>query len=170
MPKSETKKPAVRTAGRRTDAGQSVPAARTLVNYSIITPRDRAQTFERLVRDREIPHGAVRLFFLLFTYANDGNTCYPGQRALRKALGCCSHSLKPWIAALLSRGYLSTESGSEIALVLAKARRAGRYAAEPRRVGVDRWMIQLGEPVDDFDRRPINGEKISTFKSIKAPW
>jgi hypothetical protein len=55
-------------------------------------------------------------------------------------------------------------SGSDIALVLAKARRVGRWPGEPRKVGVDRWAITLGAPVDDFNRKSlVASEETYTF-------
>lgn len=72
--------------------------------------RLRAETFKRLALDRNIPHGAVRLFMLLYTFVNKKNSCWPGQRRLQKSLGCSTSSLKPWVEKLVGAGYLKTET------------------------------------------------------------
>jgi hypothetical protein len=68
----------------------------------------RAEVFKRLVYDRAIKHGAVRLFLLLYTYTNTNGKCWPGQRRLRRILGCSRSSIKPWVESLRGGGYLST--------------------------------------------------------------
>jgi hypothetical protein len=69
--------------------------------------RQRGKVFKRLVLDQSIPHGAVRLFILLYTHSKNGR-CFPGQRLLRRELGCSMASLKPWIEALKKGGYMTT--------------------------------------------------------------
>ncbi|HLH53281.1 MAG TPA: helix-turn-helix domain-containing protein, partial [Verrucomicrobiae bacterium] len=114
------KKPAAlkRTGSTIDDADPGLTRPRPIVNAAapaggrveLVTSRDRAETFKRLAFDRSVPHGATRLFQVLFTFCDENATCFPGQRLLRKALGCSASSLKPWIEALERGGYLSTEA------------------------------------------------------------
>ena len=72
--------------------------------------RLKAETFKRLALDSDVPHGAVRLFLVLNTFANKRNECWPGQRKIQNLLRCSTGSLKPWTAALVKGGYLTTKS------------------------------------------------------------
>jgi hypothetical protein len=54
-------------------------------------------------------------------------------------------------------------SGSELALVLGKARRMGCTTGEPVKVGINKYEITLGAPADTFDRKPSEAEEIWTF-------
>ena len=69
----------------------------------------RALVFKRLVLDHRVPHGAVRLFLLLYTYSSKDGRCWPGQRKLRRDLGCSIDSLKPWVESLRTGRYLTTK-------------------------------------------------------------
>ncbi len=62
-----------------------------------------AESFARLARDTRIGHGAVRLFLCLYIYWNPKTgECFPGQRAIRKDIGCSGSSIKGWVAELVS--------------------------------------------------------------------
>jgi hypothetical protein len=54
-------------------------------------------------------------------------------------------------------------TGSEIALVLGKARRMGCTTGEPTKIGIDKYEIGIGSPADTFDRKPSEAEEIWTF-------
>jgi len=69
--------------------------------------RLRAEVFKRLALDSSIPHGAVRLFLVLYTYSKNGR-CWPGQRTLQRDLHCQMNSIKPWVEKLQRNGYLTT--------------------------------------------------------------
>lgn len=73
----------------------------------------KAQTFARLALNRNLTHGAVRLFLVLYTFADaETGRCWPGQRKLRGLLGSATDSLKPWLEALNAEGFISMEMAS----------------------------------------------------------
>lgn len=94
----------------------TVSDERNPVNGHLVNGFDRnrsavkSQTFSRLLLDQKISHGACRLFGVLNLYANQKDQCFPGQRILRKQLGCSFSSMKPWITQLVKQGYISLES------------------------------------------------------------
>lgn len=66
--------------------------------------------YTRLALDRDIPHGAFRLWHLLHSkYANHEGMAWPGQRRIRSDLKCDPHSIKGWTAKLVEGRYLSVQ-------------------------------------------------------------
>lgn len=71
----------------------------------------RAQAIRRVSQDRQVPHGAFRLFYLLANqYANEAGRCWPGRRALQKIMHCSNRSLGGWVTVLRSLKHLTTKT------------------------------------------------------------
>ena len=70
----------------------------------------RAAAVRRVHQDREVTHGAFRFYYLLaYQYADETGQCWPGQRALQKAMHCSTRSLGAWTVLLCNRKHLSTK-------------------------------------------------------------
>lgn len=81
-----------------------VPDTPAAVKQSVV----RAQTFERLVKDRRLSHGAVRLFMALFCYYNKlTGRCFPSQLTLQADIGCSLNRIALWTKELIETGYLT---------------------------------------------------------------
>lgn len=64
----------------------------------------------RVHQDREVTQGAFRFYYLLaYQYADETGHCWPGQRALQKAMHCSTRSLGAWTVLLCDRKHLSTK-------------------------------------------------------------
>lgn len=72
----------------------------------------KAQAFDRLLRDRRLPHGAFRVFHFLWQYADAAGVCWPGRRTMKKTIGGDFTSLQNWIEKLRETGWLRTEDYS----------------------------------------------------------
>ncbi len=70
----------------------------------------RAQAERRVSEDRQVPHGAFRLFYLLaHRYSNEAGQCWPGRRTLQKVMHCSNRSLGAWVTVLRDLKFLSTK-------------------------------------------------------------
>ncbi len=65
-------------------------------------------TLRAAVRDRRLPHGAVRLFFLFFQDAKAAGRDFSdlAHREISAAIGAKRHSILPWIKALETSGFI----------------------------------------------------------------
>lgn len=72
----------------------------------------KAQCFIKLLLDRRVPHGGFRVFHYLQKHADANGVCWPGRRAMKRAIGGDFTSLQKWIEALKKAGWLRTEDYS----------------------------------------------------------
>jgi len=56
--------------------------------------------------------------------------------------------------------------GSQLCLVLAKLRRAGRTASEPEKVGPNRWRVYPGRSGGEFVPEPSGVDRVYGFRSF----
>lgn len=72
----------------------------------------KAQAFERLLRDRRVPHGAFRLFHLVNQHADAQGRAWPGRRSMKRIIGGDFTSLQKWVGILVETGWLRAEDYS----------------------------------------------------------
>jgi hypothetical protein len=68
------------------------------------------RVYGRVVRDKRLKHGAVRLWHLLLDHMNKREgRAWPAQRTIVREIGCDPGSLKRWTSQLIAGGYLTVE-------------------------------------------------------------
>lgn len=69
--------------------------------------------YSTILRDRKVSNGAFRLWHLFREMTGKNPTCWPGQRYIRKALGCSFDSIAKWTKELEELGYIQCRRGNQ---------------------------------------------------------
>lgn len=72
------------------------------------TRKRLAQTFRRVLYDREVSNGEFRLFHLLYHHCGP-ERCFPGIRTVCRELGSSPNAVSAWRDGLKAKGYLQFE-------------------------------------------------------------
>jgi len=80
------------------------------MSESLPKPARAARVYTRILLDRTVAHGAYRQWHLLRDMAASKGCCWPGQRYIRRKIGCSLNSIKKWTHQLTAAGYLRVEN------------------------------------------------------------
>lgn len=103
----------VRSTASRKRCVLRVSAGRYELGLSKAYVKLDPRIYSKLIRDKNLSHGAFRLWHLLRDMTGNNPNCWPSQRYVKNALGCGINSVNRWTIELEEAGYLDCERGNQ---------------------------------------------------------